>query len=275
MNLVKVIFLVLLATSCVNAQKIEWLKSYKEASKIARETGKPMLLDFTASWCKPCLEMDKSFWTRPDIIDLASTFVCVKVDFDSDKGLASKYGVVAIPNVTTTDPWGNGLNFSRGFGNNADQIITRLKFVPKDFLPISEAFQQIEVDKNNITALTKIADFYEQSKFLYQSNVYRKKLLKLETMQPKREELLLKIGLDYLRVGAPEDAEDCFKDFQKDFPQSAGNEIALFGLIYVNLQKKKLGNAEKTIEKLRSAYPGSQYLAKAETDLNDLKQKKN
>ena len=257
-----------------HAQQVEWHTDYKEASKVARENGKPMLLDFSAKWCKPCQAMEKTFWTRPDVIELSGQFVCVKVDFDNEKGLAGKYGVAAIPNVLTTDPWGNGLNYSRGFGSNSDDILKRLKFVPKDFSPIKDANLQLETDKNDHAALERIVDFYNQNKLYFQSNQYGKRLYKIETDTPKRENLLLNIGFNYVRVGLSDEAEDAFKDFQKEFPQSSQNEIALYGLIYANLQEKKSGTAEKLFAKFKTDYPTSTYLAKLEEWLADAKQKK-
>ena len=173
--------IIFLATAiCVNAQSIEWLKDFDEASRISQESGKPMLLDFTASWCKPCQQMEKTFWTRSDIIELSKNFVAVKVNFDNERSLTRKYFVSAIPNVTTTDPWGNSLNFSRGFGGNSENILEILKSIPKDFSPVKQSFADIEIDKNNLEALTKISDFYTENKFYYQSNEFNKRILKLE-----------------------------------------------------------------------------------------------
>ncbi|HTK37671.1 MAG TPA: thioredoxin family protein [Pyrinomonadaceae bacterium] len=271
-SLVVVAFFSLAYTA--NAQQVEWLTDYKEASKIARENGKPILLDFSASWCKPCQAMEKTFWTRPDVIELSGQFVCVKVDFDKEKGLAGKYGVNAIPNVLTTDPWGNGLNYSRGFGGKPDDILKRLRFVPKDFSPIKQANIQLETDKNDHSALVEIVDFYNKNQLYYQSNQYGKRLYKIETDAPKRENLLLNMGFNYVRVGLSDEAEDAFKDFQKEFPQSPQNEMAMYGLIYANLQEKKTGTAEKLYAKFKTDYPASTYLAKLEEWLADAKQKK-
>ncbi len=259
--------LVLFLTISANAQTINWLKDFKEASRLARETGKPLLLDFTASWCKPCLEMDKSFWTRPDVIELANQFVAVKLNFDSEKGLARKYYVSAIPNVVAADPWENGLTFSRGFGSNSDLILARMKVVPKDFSPVKEAFEQLETDKKDIEALTKIAGFYNDRKFYYQSNEYAKQILKLETDVAKRETLMINIGFNYLRAGEPDEADDYFKDFRKEFPQSKNNEAAIFGLGFASVQKKKIKSAEKILAELKTAYPESGYIAQLEKEI--------
>jgi len=152
--------------------------------------------------------------------------------------------------------------------------LKRLRFVPKDFSPIKNANLQLETDKSDHAALVKIVDFYNQNKLYYQSNQYGKRLYKTETDTEKRETLLLNMGFNYIRVGLSDEAEDAFKDFQKEFPQSTQNEVALYGLIYANLQEKKNGAAEKLYAKFKAAYPTSTYLTKLEEWLTDAKQKK-
>ena len=265
--------ILLFFVSSINAQTINWFKDFKEASQIAVETGKPMMLDFTAIWCKPCQEMEKSFWTRPEVIELAQSFVAVKVNFDNERSLARKYYVSAIPNVTTTDPWGNGLGFNRGFGSNSDKIFGHLKAIPTDFSPIKDSVLLLETDKKNVAALDQIAKFYDQYKLYYQSNQFNKRILKQETDPAKREDLLLTIGLNYLRSSVPDEAEDSLKDFQKEFPQSPKNEIAIFGLSIANIQKDKLKSAEKFLAKLKTEYPDSKYIAQLETEIANKKSK--
>lgn len=253
--------------SAGNAQTINWVKDFKEAKALAVETGKPIMLDFTANWCKPCQEMEKSFWPRPDVSALVQNFVAVKVDFDDEPGLARKYFVSAIPNVVTTDPWGNGLRFSRGFGS-PEKILDHLTSIPKDFSAIKDFVQQLETDKNDLTALNKLSEFYTQNKLYYQSNEYDKRLLKLETEAPKREDLMIKIGLNFLRSAAPDEAEDVFKDFQKEFPESPQNEVALFGLSFAGIQKDKIKAAKKFLDKLKADYPNSPYIVQLEREMS-------
>lgn len=263
-----------LAISSANSQTINWLDDYKEAARIAKDTGKPLLLDFTASWCKPCQEMEKTFWTRPDVIALAQDFIAVKVNFDREKSLARKFYVSAIPNVVTTDPWENGLNFSKGFGGDGEKILARLIAVPKDFSSIKEAALRIDEDKKDIEALTKIAEFYKENKFYYLSGEFGKRILKLETDPKKSETLMLNTGFDYIRAGAPDEAEDLLKDFRKDFPNSPDNEAAVFGLGFVSLQKEKIKQAQKYLEELRSAYPKSNFIPQLEKEIEKAKSAK-
>ena len=83
----------LLLVQIGSAQQVEWNKNFKEASQKARETGKPMLIDFWATWCKPCKMMETSFWPREEVVAASQKFVCVKLDLDSERDLARRYGV--------------------------------------------------------------------------------------------------------------------------------------------------------------------------------------
>lgn len=211
--------LILLFTSNSNAQQINWLTDFKAAGKIAVETGKPMLLDFTAAWCKPCREMDKDFWARADVVELSEDFVCVKIDTEQNPALAEKFGVSMLPHVIATDSWGSGIEFHRGFGRNGVREITeKLLALPKDFSPIKEAQRIAASDKKNLKALIEIADFYQQRKVYYLSSDYYKRILKLEKVQPKRELLMLKLAENYRQIGWNAEAKIMLQTIKKEFP---------------------------------------------------------
>ncbi len=70
----------LLITFAAQAQgkQIVWEKDYKKAQTAARESGRPLLLDFTAEWCKPCKAMDETFWVRADVVEAMKPFIAIK-----------------------------------------------------------------------------------------------------------------------------------------------------------------------------------------------------
>ena len=64
--------------------EFNWKKEVLEASE-------PVLVDFWASWCLPCREMN------PTIEALARDFKVCKVNVDTNQELASHYDISSIP----------------------------------------------------------------------------------------------------------------------------------------------------------------------------------
>jgi thioredoxin 1 len=64
--------------------EFNWKKEVLQASE-------PVLVDFWASWCGPCLAMN------PAIEALARDFKVCKVNVDTNQELAAHYGISSIP----------------------------------------------------------------------------------------------------------------------------------------------------------------------------------
>jgi thioredoxin:protein disulfide reductase len=70
----------------------------------AKENGMPVLLDFSADWCIPCLELDRNTWTDPKVIEATKDITRLKVDltsFDSPESetLRKKFNISGVPTV--------------------------------------------------------------------------------------------------------------------------------------------------------------------------------
>jgi thioredoxin-related protein len=115
--------------AAANAVKagIEWL-TYEEGLKKAKELKRPIVIDFTASWCGWCKRMDNETFADTKVIDyLNSNFVLVKVWGDSDKptshdgevmserNLTRVYGVRGFPTFWFLDSEGERIGPSPGY----------------------------------------------------------------------------------------------------------------------------------------------------------------
>jgi len=70
----------------------------------ARENGMPVLMDFYAEWCIPCLELDRNTWTDTEVVKATKDIVRLKVDltrFDSPESdaLRKRFNISGVPTI--------------------------------------------------------------------------------------------------------------------------------------------------------------------------------
>ncbi len=118
-----------------NLQKegIEWEMYTDEKYEQAIESGAPIMMDFYADWCIPCLELERATFTDPDVIEATRDFRRFKVDmtqYESERSerLREKFNIAGVPTVLFIDESGEEVEEARVVGFlRASQFLERVK----------------------------------------------------------------------------------------------------------------------------------------------------
>lgn len=95
---------------------LTWLHSEKEAAERAQREKRPLMVDFTATWCGACKELAKHTFADQRVMERTGSFVAVKFDATDDEDpqveqVKKKYNVVGLPTVVVYDS--NGKEYTR------------------------------------------------------------------------------------------------------------------------------------------------------------------
>ncbi len=87
----------------------------------ARQEGKPVLLEFYADWCIPCLELEQHTFSDGGVIESTWPFVRVRVDMSDyespeSERLREEFGVTGVPEILFLDARGNEIKEVRIIG---------------------------------------------------------------------------------------------------------------------------------------------------------------
>jgi thioredoxin-related protein len=92
-----------------------WRKDLLAAQQEAVANDRLLLVGFTKVWSPACWKMDSKTLDQPDIRRQLQHFICVCVDADRERGLASTYAVREVPTFLAVHPDGGILSRCEGF----------------------------------------------------------------------------------------------------------------------------------------------------------------
>lgn len=100
--------LAFMAFSAVGANRNQpWMKDFAQAKAIAKQSGRPLLVHFYATWCGPCRQMEKDVLHKNQVHNVLSQhFIAVMVDSDQHPELVEQFNIQSLPSDVVLSPDG-------------------------------------------------------------------------------------------------------------------------------------------------------------------------
>ncbi len=98
---------------------LDWVYDETEGLEMAKREDKLVMLDFYASWCAACKELDHKTYADPAVAAKLANYVNIKLDFtrssETTEALTEKYEIPGLPVVIFMDAEGRVLKRFTGF----------------------------------------------------------------------------------------------------------------------------------------------------------------
>jgi len=98
--------------------------------------GRPAIIDFSADWCLPCLELERKTFGDPRVAEALARRSLFKADMTKiaspeSVALSEKFGILGVPTIVFLDASGKEHQDLRLVGyENADRFLERLAKAP-------------------------------------------------------------------------------------------------------------------------------------------------
>lgn len=120
------------ASKPASSKAIAWQPSLDAALAKAKSQGKPVMIDFYATWCGPCKILDEQIYPDANVAKEAKNFISVKLNVDMQSEAVNQYRVGGLPTVLFLDASGKEVHRLVGLFDvegEADQFAKLLRKV--------------------------------------------------------------------------------------------------------------------------------------------------
>jgi tetratricopeptide (TPR) repeat protein len=251
---------------------VHWFNTLEEATSAAKESGRPILVDFWADWCAACKVMDRQVYSDPAFAEAARGFVAVRINYDKKTAIARKYNVSELPTLVFTDSLGGEI-FRRTGYLNGPLLTELLHSLPADISEFNRLDEILVQNKDDFNALQGMGAKLRAAGLFLASNDYYERALGTKEVKTDPNEhgaILGEMGANSLELRDGKQAADTFEKGLKEFPNSPQAAAWMLGLgnAYALLNKKD--QARKVLEALIREHPNTAESNKAQELLASL-----
>ena len=253
---------------------IRWERNFEEALKRARQSGKPLMIDFWANWCGWCHRLDQTTYVDPTVTKLAEDFVPVKVNTEGgmkDEQIARRYGVSSLPTIAFVSPSGRPLMRLTGFQGPGQfpKTMEVAKQMAQRVIAMEDALQKNPKDGEALGGLG--VHLFEQESY-DESRQFLEKALRYDADRPgeERKRIRMMLGAIHQYDSRLAEAEVLFKEALHIKPPSDIDARVMYLLGKTYLAWGRQGECRAMMQRVVTEYPSSSVAQKAHQTLQQL-----
>jgi tetratricopeptide (TPR) repeat protein/thiol-disulfide isomerase/thioredoxin len=145
--------------------------SLSQAKAQAKKEAKLLLVDFTAAWCPPCGEMDKTTWEDPNVVKwIHDNAVAIQVDVDKEQAIARDLKIVAMPSLVVFKDKDAEVDRAIGF-QDGEELLKWLNDVNNGVTSMDKLQQELDMVRGK-GGSRELEPRYELARAQYQAGRY-------------------------------------------------------------------------------------------------------
>jgi thioredoxin-like negative regulator of GroEL len=156
----------------------------------ARSERKPLFVDFTAPWCAPCRQMERTVFVAPAVAAELARFTCARLDVDTEPGkaLVERFRARTIPRLVFLDPDGAPREALTG-AYEAGPLAAELARIARDERTIGAERRAADAAPANLELRAALARHLRE---FGDVGGYERELARLRELDPQRASLSLR-----------------------------------------------------------------------------------
>ena len=223
---------------------IRWMGDFEDASRLARDCEKLMLIEFYTDHCYWCDQLDQNTFTDAEIIQLTSELVCLKLNSSTDENaltLTKKYDISGYP--TTIFAESSAEEIDRIFGYRDSQafrpVMERLLHDQKQ---IEELEHRISQYPDELESNFQLAMLYLKRKKIDNAAPLIQKLSDANLSEADQAQLLMAYGI---ALAVAKRYSEALESFEQLIRVSPKNELLGQKQYYLGITHGTLGNFDQ------------------------------